>query len=133
MLCCVSLLGIKETLIKQGEDNSPASFERALETLSGKITRANTRLDTHRQNARRFKALWTLYTTFAYLLYSIILALVLGWQNFGVVEYAAIAGGPVVYAKPLNNPETPLFNGLIWEQDLRRSHRRQQVLRIPHQ
>ncbi|KAE8322645.1 hypothetical protein BDV39DRAFT_209587 [Aspergillus sergii] len=80
----------------KGEDNSPASFERALETLSGKITRANTRLDTHRQNARRFKALWTLYTTFAYLLYSIILALVLGWQNFGVVEYAAIAGGPIV-------------------------------------
>ncbi|KAF7585443.1 hypothetical protein BBP40_010902, partial [Aspergillus hancockii] len=83
----------------KGEDNSPAHFERTLSTLSGKITRANTRLDTHRQNARRFKALWTLYTTFAYLLYSIILALVLGWQNFGVVEYAAIAGGPIlIYA-----------------------------------
>ncbi|KAE8391508.1 hypothetical protein BDV23DRAFT_69993 [Aspergillus alliaceus] len=80
----------------KGEDNSPASFEKALSALSGKITRANARLDIHRQNARRFKALWTLYTTFAYLLYSIILALVLGWQNFGVVEYAAIAGGPVV-------------------------------------
>ncbi|KAE8378631.1 hypothetical protein BDV26DRAFT_186494 [Aspergillus bertholletiae] len=80
----------------KGEDNSPASFERALEALSGKITRANTRLDAHRQNARRFKALWTLYTSFAYLLYSIILALVLGWQNFGAVEYIAIAGGPIV-------------------------------------
>ncbi|KAE8153395.1 hypothetical protein BDV25DRAFT_127323 [Aspergillus avenaceus] len=80
----------------KGEDNSPASFEKALSTLSAKITRANSRLDTHRQNSRRFKALWTLYTTFAYLLYSIILALVLGWQNFGVVEYAAIAGGPIV-------------------------------------
>ncbi|KAE8349615.1 hypothetical protein BDV28DRAFT_57661 [Aspergillus coremiiformis] len=80
----------------KGEDNSPASFEKALQALSGKITRANARLDTHRQNARRFKALWTLYTTFAYLLYSIILALVLGWQNFGMVEYGAIAGGPII-------------------------------------
>ncbi|KAL2868976.1 uncharacterized protein BJX67DRAFT_31259 [Aspergillus lucknowensis] len=80
----------------KGEDNSPASFEKALSTLSGKITRATSRLDLHRRHARRFKALWTLYTTFIYLLYSIILALVLGWQNWGVKEYAAIVGGPIV-------------------------------------
>ncbi|PLB44913.1 hypothetical protein P170DRAFT_479453 [Aspergillus steynii IBT 23096] len=83
----------------KGEDNSPASFEKALSTLSTKITQTTSRLDTHRQNARRFKALWTLYTTFAYLLYSIILALVLGWENWGVKEYSAVAGGPVlIYA-----------------------------------
>ncbi|KAL2848246.1 hypothetical protein BJX68DRAFT_267693 [Aspergillus pseudodeflectus] len=80
----------------KGEDSSPAFFEKTLSTLSEKITRATTRLDLHRQHARRFKALWTLYTTFVYLLYSIILALVLGWQNWGVKEYAAIVGGPVV-------------------------------------
>ncbi|KAK2753319.1 hypothetical protein FQN55_003448 [Onygenales sp. PD_40] len=78
-----------------GSDNSPAGFEKTLSTLTGKISRATTRLDTHRQNARRYKALWTLYTTFAYLLYSIILALVLGWQHWGAVEYSAVAGGPV--------------------------------------
>ncbi|PLN79642.1 hypothetical protein BDW42DRAFT_172411 [Aspergillus taichungensis] len=80
----------------KGEDNSPAFFEKTLASLSSKITQSTTRLDTTRQHARRFKALWTLYTTFAYLLYSIILALVLGWQNWGVTEYAAVAGGPVV-------------------------------------
>ncbi|EAW13551.1 uncharacterized protein ACLA_055990 [Aspergillus clavatus NRRL 1] len=80
----------------KGEDNSPASFEKALSTLSTKITQTTNRLDSHRQQARRFKALWTLYTTFAYLLYSIILALVLGWQNWGATEYAAIVGGPVL-------------------------------------
>ena len=81
----------------QAEDTSPASFEKALAALSTKITRATTRLDLHRQHARRFKALWTLYTTFAYLLYSIIIALVLGWQNWGITEYGAIIGGPILY------------------------------------
>lgn len=83
----------------KGEDNSPASFEKALSNLSRKITQTANRLDSTRQQARRFKALWTLYTTFAYLLYSIILALVLGWQNWGIVEYAAVLGGPVVCAQ----------------------------------
>ncbi|KAL4817897.1 hypothetical protein BDW67DRAFT_18704 [Aspergillus spinulosporus] len=80
----------------KGEDTSPAGFEKALSALSEKITQTTTRLDLHRQHARRFKALWTLYTTFIYLLYSIILALVLGWENWGVKEYAAILGGPVI-------------------------------------
>jgi len=81
----------------QGEDNSPASFEKTLSSLSTRIAKTANRLDAHRQQARRFKALWTLYTTFAYLFYSIILALVLGWHNWGVVEYAAVLGGPVMY------------------------------------
>ncbi|KAJ5667707.1 uncharacterized protein N7477_006277 [Penicillium maclennaniae] len=83
----------------QGQDNSPASFEKTLSTLSSKIAQATTRLDQQRQTSRRFKALWTLYSTFAYLFYSIILALVVGWETWGVKEYAAIAGGPVlIYA-----------------------------------
>ncbi|KAL4799229.1 hypothetical protein BDV19DRAFT_355484 [Aspergillus venezuelensis] len=83
----------------KAEDNSPASFERTLSTLSTKITQTTARLDLHRQYARRFKALWTLYTSFIYLLYSIILALVLGWENWGVKEFAGILGGPIlIYA-----------------------------------
>ncbi|KAJ6111362.1 hypothetical protein N7523_007423 [Penicillium sp. IBT 18751x] len=83
----------------KGQDNSPASFEKTLSTLSTKIAQATTRLDQQRQTSRRFKALWTLYSTFAYLFYSIILALVVGWETWGVKEYAAIAGGPVlIYA-----------------------------------
>ncbi|KAL4980799.1 hypothetical protein BDW66DRAFT_124863 [Aspergillus desertorum] len=80
----------------KGEDNSPAGFEKTLSALSEKITQTNTSLDLHRQHARRFKALWTLYTTFIYLLYSIILALVVGWENWGAKEYAAILGGPII-------------------------------------
>ncbi|KAL6232283.1 hypothetical protein BDW75DRAFT_218044 [Aspergillus navahoensis] len=80
----------------KGEDTSPAGFEKTLSALSEKISQTTTRLDLHRQHARRFKALWTLYTTFIYLLYSIILALVLGWEKWGAKEYAAILGGPVI-------------------------------------
>ena len=80
-------------LTVQGDENSPAVFEKTLSTLSTKIAQATTRLDQQRQRARRFKALWTLYSTFAYLFYSI----VLGWESWGVREYAAIAGGPVLY------------------------------------
>ncbi|PGG98704.1 hypothetical protein AJ79_08790 [Helicocarpus griseus UAMH5409] len=80
----------------KGSDTSPAGFEKTLSTLSGKIARATARLDTHRQRARRYKVLWTLYTSFAYLLCSIILTLVLGWQHWGPIEYTAVAGGPVV-------------------------------------
>jgi hypothetical protein len=83
----------------KGQDNSAASFEKTLSTLSTKIAQATARLDQQRQTSRRFKALWTLYSTFAYLFYSIVLALVLGWETWGVKEYAAIAGGPVlIYA-----------------------------------
>ncbi|KAJ5508090.1 hypothetical protein N7527_010233 [Penicillium freii] len=80
----------------KGNDTSAASFEKTLSTLSTKIAQATTRLDQQRQSSRRIKALWTLYSTFAYLFYSIILALVLGWESWGIKEYAAIAGGPVL-------------------------------------
>ncbi|KAI1838115.1 hypothetical protein DTO006G1_4102 [Penicillium roqueforti] len=80
----------------KGDTNSAASFEKTLSTLSTKIAQATTRLDQQRQSSRRIKALWTLYSTFAYLFYSIILALVLGWESWGIKEYAAIIGGPVL-------------------------------------
>ncbi|KAI9681526.1 MAG: hypothetical protein M1817_002810 [Caeruleum heppii] len=79
-----------------GDDASPASFERALSNLSTKISKNTTHLDTLRQRSRRLKALWTLYTSFAYILYTLILALVVGWRHWTPVEYTAIAGGPVV-------------------------------------
>ncbi|KAJ5985566.1 hypothetical protein N7522_012762 [Penicillium canescens] len=83
----------------KGDDNSAASFEKTLSSLSTKIAQATTRLDQQRQSSRRFKALWTLYSTFAYLFYTIVLALILGWESWGVKEYAAIGGGPVlIYA-----------------------------------
>lgn len=78
----------------QGDDTSPASFEKALSNLSSKITKSTEKLNGLRQRGRRFGLLWTLYSTFAYLLYSIILLLVVGWRNWGAVEFAAVAGGP---------------------------------------
>ncbi|KAJ5771063.1 Pyrroline-5-carboxylate reductase [Penicillium nucicola] len=89
-------LNFKDIVDKSGDDNSAASFEKTLSTLSTKIGQATTQLDQQRQSSRRFKALWTLYSTFAYLFYSIILALILGWESWGIKEYAAIGGGPVV-------------------------------------
>ncbi|TVY25729.1 Endoplasmic reticulum junction formation protein lunapark [Lachnellula hyalina] len=79
----------------KGEDNSPASFEKALSALAEKISKSQTQLDSIRQNHRRLKALWTLYASFAYLLCVIILFLVVGWKNWNYMEYTAIAGSPL--------------------------------------
>ncbi|KAI1486193.1 hypothetical protein F5X96DRAFT_656298 [Biscogniauxia mediterranea] len=80
----------------KGDDSSPASFERALSALSTKITTTQSRLERTRSNSRRIKVLWTLYLTFAYLVYSIVLMLVVGWQNLGPLECTGMAGGPVL-------------------------------------
>jgi len=42
------------------------------------------------------EALWTLYTSFAYILCFIILFLVVGWKNLSALEYTAVAGSPVI-------------------------------------
>ena len=81
---------------EQGEDTSPAAFEQALSALSTKISKTQVQLDRLRQRSRRFAALWTLYTSFAYLLCAIILALVVGWKNWSIWEYGAIAGSPIL-------------------------------------
>ncbi|TVY90988.1 Endoplasmic reticulum junction formation protein lunapark [Lachnellula willkommii] len=79
----------------KGEDNSPASFEKALSALAEKISKSQAQLDSIRQNGRRLKALWTLYASFAYLLCVIILFLVVGWKNWNYIEYTAVAGSPL--------------------------------------
>ena len=85
---------------RQGEDESPASFEKALSALSEKITKTQLQLDTLNQRSRRRIALWTLYTSFAYILCVIILALVVGWRNWGAAEYTGVAGSPLLYLPP---------------------------------
>lgn len=78
------------------DDQSPASFEKALSNLSAKISRTNVKLESYRQRSRRFVGLWTLYSIFAYLLYTIVLGLVVGWDQWGMKEYGAVTGGPAV-------------------------------------
>jgi hypothetical protein len=80
----------------KGDENSPASFEKTLSALTAKITKSQAQLDSLRQKGRRYKVLWTLYTTFAYMLCLIIMLFVLGWQNGGVWEYTALSGAPVL-------------------------------------
>ncbi|KAK7946309.1 uncharacterized protein PG986_010630 [Apiospora aurea] len=80
----------------KGEDSSPASFEKALSTLSAKITATQLQLDKVRTRSRRIKVLWTLYLSFAYLVYAIVLILVVGYSNLGVWEWVGMAGGPVL-------------------------------------
>ncbi|KAJ1325452.1 endoplasmic reticulum junction formation protein lunapark [Microdochium nivale] len=79
----------------KGEDSSPASFEKALSALSTKITNTQAQLDAVHKNSRRVRVLYTLYLSFAYLVYAIILMLVVGWQNLGPLEWTGMASGPV--------------------------------------
>lgn len=71
-------------------------FEKTLSTLSKKITDTQAQLDRLRSNSRRLKVLWTLYLTFAYLVYAIVLILVVGWRELGPLEWTGMAGGPVL-------------------------------------
>jgi len=67
--------------------------------VSTKIAKANISRDSLRTRSRRYKALWTLYTSFAYILYSAILLLVTGQSKWGSIEYTAIVAGPLlIYA-----------------------------------
>ncbi|KAI1867524.1 hypothetical protein JX265_007326 [Neoarthrinium moseri] len=80
----------------KGEDSSPASFEKTLSTLSKKIAATQLQLDKQRSSSRRVKVLWTLYLSFAYLVYAIVLVLVVGWKNLGPWEWTGVAGSPVL-------------------------------------
>ena len=80
----------------KGDDNSAASFEKTLSQVSSKINKASAHNDSFRQQQRRYIVLWTLYTSFAYILIALILTLVTGWHKWGSAEYSAIAGGPVL-------------------------------------
>lgn len=85
---------------RQGHDSSSAaSFEKLLSALSSKINKESARNDRLRQKQRRYKVLWTLYTTFAYLLAATILVLVTGLHNCSAVEYTGLAASPLlIYA-----------------------------------
>ncbi|GME23527.1 uncharacterized protein LTHEOB_408 [Neofusicoccum parvum] len=78
------------------DDTSAAGFEKTLAALSTKITKASARGDRLRQNSRKIKVMWTLYTTFAYILAALILTLITGWRNWGPIEYTGLAGGPLI-------------------------------------
>ncbi|KAK4547755.1 hypothetical protein LTR36_000713 [Oleoguttula mirabilis] len=80
----------------KGDDQSAASFEKVLSQLSTKINKASAQNDSLRQKQRRYKVLWTLYSTFAYILVAAILTLVTGYQRWSALEYSAIAGSPVL-------------------------------------
>ena len=79
----------------QGDDKSAAGFEKVLSTLSNKINRISATDARLRQNQRRIRVLWTLYTCFAYVLAALILILVTGRENINAVEWSGLAGGPV--------------------------------------
>ncbi|KAM0276509.1 hypothetical protein ACHAQH_006658 [Verticillium albo-atrum] len=80
----------------KGDDSSPASFEKALSALSTKIADSQARLERARATSRRVRVLWTLYLSFAYLIYAIVQVLVVGTHNMRTREWAGVAGGPVV-------------------------------------
>lgn len=77
-------------------DSSPASFEKALAKLSAQISAASVSLDKTRSRNRRAKAIWTLYTSLAYLLSVLILILVIGPQNWNLPHYGGLIGGPLL-------------------------------------
>ncbi|CAK7566543.1 MAG: hypothetical protein SEPTF4163_004490 [Sporothrix epigloea] len=80
-------------------DDSPASFEKALSALAGRIANTQAKLDRTRSTSRRVRVLCTLYLTFGYLVYAIVLVLVVGWKNMGALEWSGVAGGPLlIYA-----------------------------------
>jgi hypothetical protein len=64
--------------------------------LTGKIGRAAKVNDRQRQLSRRARVMWTLYAGFAYILAALLLTLVTGWSNWGIVEGTVVAGGPVL-------------------------------------
>ena len=76
--------------------NSAELFERVLSQLSVKINKSSTQHDQSRSRQRRYKALWTLYSSFAYILVVLILILVTGWEQWRAAEYTAVSAGPVV-------------------------------------
>lgn len=80
----------------KGDSNDAASFEKILSQLSTKITKATAQNERLQHRRRRYKALWTLYATFAYILVAAILTLVTGYEKWGAMEYSLVSGSPVL-------------------------------------
>ncbi|RMJ04891.1 hypothetical protein CDV36_014442 [Fusarium kuroshium] len=73
-----------------------ADFEKTLSTLSTKIADTQASLDKLRSTSRRAQVLWTLYLSFAYLVYTIVLLLVVGYKNLGAYEWTGLCSGPLL-------------------------------------
>ncbi|KAB8338890.1 hypothetical protein FH972_021832 [Carpinus fangiana] len=84
------------TKLLQRSASPTSSFEKTLSTLADRISKTTAHRDALLSSRRRWKVLWTLYTTFAYLLFSVILVLVTGRAYWSYAEYGAVAGGPIV-------------------------------------
>jgi hypothetical protein len=87
-------------LTRQQSSEDQTYFEKTLATLTGKITRAAARNDAARQRSRRVRVMWTLWAGFAYILAALFWSLVVGYRNWGLTEYIAVVGGPLLYDDP---------------------------------
>ena len=86
-------------IVPKGDDNSPTSFETFERILSQQATRVestSSKLASLRQRARRYKAMFTIYSVLGYIFYCIVIVLVVGYQNIGVLKGAGVVVGPVV-------------------------------------
>ncbi|KAF3939647.1 hypothetical protein ABW19_dt0204094 [Dactylella cylindrospora] len=79
-----------------GQDNSPDAFEKKLSSLATQITDHEKRLSHLRTRGRRLKALWTLYTIIAWVIYTTILVLVVGLEHANVYQIAGLGLSPFV-------------------------------------
>lgn len=79
----------------RGDDNSPDSFERILAKLASQIQAETSKLALLRLHLRRYKGLWTIYTSFAYIFYVLVIFLVIGWKEVGPPQIAGLIVGPV--------------------------------------
>ncbi|KAF3927523.1 hypothetical protein AA313_de0202358 [Arthrobotrys entomopaga] len=77
-----------------GQDNSPESFEKKLSSLATQIIDHEKRLSLLRTRGRRLKALWTLYTIIAWVIYASILALVVGIDHANMYQFAGLGLSP---------------------------------------
>ncbi|KAK6341671.1 hypothetical protein TWF696_008739 [Orbilia brochopaga] len=80
-----------------GQDNSPGAFEKKLSSLATQILDHEKRLNSLRTRGRRLKALWTLYTIIAWVIYATILGLVVGLDRANVYQLAGLGGSPFVF------------------------------------
>ena len=75
-----------------------------MSSLSERIKKANLKQDRLRTSSRRYKVIWTLYSSLAYLIIALVLVLVTGWDSWGPIEYTSVAGGPLLYVASALRP-----------------------------
>lgn len=98
---------------------SEQSFEAILSELSSSIQSREVRVQEVRLRARRWKALFTLYSGFAYVFYLIIMVFAIGWREWNPRRVTGLALGPTLiygvryclnffYERIIRNQETQL-------------------------